>query len=69
LRLSQAADKVEGVEATLHELVRLLARSRKVELDIISAQFGGLIEPQKLREMKADLEALDATLKSTKAGG
>lgn len=69
LRLRRAAEKVEGVEATLHNLIRLLARSRKVELDIISAQFGRLIAPEKLREMKADLEALDSTLKSSENSG
>jgi hypothetical protein len=62
LRLSQAAEKVEGAESTLHELVRLLARSRKVELDIISAQFGPLIEPAKLEAMRSDLQALEAIL-------
>jgi hypothetical protein len=32
-------------------------------LDIISAQFGALIAPDRLREMRADLEALDLTLR------
>ena len=39
-----------------------IARSRKVELDIISNQFGPLIEPDKLRQMNRDLDDLEATL-------
>jgi hypothetical protein len=66
LRLSQAAERVEGAESTLHELVRLLARSRKVELDIISAQFGPLIEPAKLEAVRSDLRALEAILEQQK---
>jgi CAP12/Pycsar effector protein, TIR domain len=62
LRLSEAAAKVEGAESTLYELVKILARSRKVELDIISAQFGPLIEPQKLGAIRSDLRALEAIL-------
>lgn len=69
LRLSQAAERVEGAESTLHELVRLLARSRKVELDIISAQFGPLIEPAKLEALRSDLRALEAILDERKRGG
>ena len=45
------------------ELVQLLARSRKVELDIISAQFGAFIEPSKLAQVRKDLEDLESKLK------
>jgi hypothetical protein len=46
----------------MHLLVQLLARSRKVELDIISAQFGALIEPHKLEQMRRDLKDLESSL-------
>ena len=69
LRLTSAAEDIEGAGATLFELVRLLARSRKVELDIVSAQFGPLIEPDKLEAMRADLRALEAILEERKRGG
>jgi len=39
------------------------ARSRKVELDIISSQFGPLIAPDKLRQMNRDLSDLEETLR------
>jgi hypothetical protein len=46
----------------MHQLVELIARSRKVELDIISSQFGPLIAPDKLRQMNRDLLDLEETL-------
>jgi hypothetical protein len=61
--LSQAADAMEGAGGKMQELVRLLARSRKVELDIISAQFGAMIAPEKLKQMKEDLAALEVLLR------
>lgn len=60
--LAEATESVEGVGAAMHTLLRLLARSRKVELDIISAQFGPLIDPKKLQQMKDDLRDLDRCL-------
>ena len=48
-RLTEATNTIEGAGSTMRELIRLLARSRKVELDIISAQFGPMIEPSRLR--------------------
>ncbi len=47
----------------MQKLVELIARSRKVELDIISSQFGPLIAPDKLRQMNHDLSDLEATLR------
>jgi hypothetical protein len=61
-QLNAATTSVEEASARIDEMLRLLARSRKVELDIISAQFGMLIDPAKLAEMRRDLVELDATL-------
>jgi hypothetical protein len=61
-RLGKATATVEGVGTRMQGLVRLIARSRKVELDIISAQFGPLIEPRKLAQMRQDLKDLEAML-------
>lgn len=63
--LRRATSNVEDVGVTMQTLVRLLARSRKVELDIISSQFGPVIDPAKLREMQRDLADLEATLRET----
>jgi hypothetical protein len=60
--LAEATQSVEGVSATMHTMLRLLARSRKVELDIISAQFGLFIDPEKLEQMRKDLIDLDELL-------
>ncbi|MFI6689651.1 TIR domain-containing protein [Streptomyces sp. NPDC050485] len=60
--LEQAMLTVEGVSTTLQSLIRLLARSRKVELDVIATQFGPLIESEQLQEMKRDLADLEKTL-------
>lgn len=48
-------------------LVQLLARSRKVELDIIAAQFGPFIAPDKLAQIRQDVKDLEATLTSSKS--
>lgn len=60
--LSQASSTIEHAGAQMQDLIRLIARSRKVELDIISAQFGPLIHPTKLAEMRQDLADLESTL-------
>jgi hypothetical protein len=62
-RLSEATEGVEGARSQVENLVRLLARSRKVELDVISAQFGSLIDPARLREIRKDLEDLELLLR------
>ncbi len=61
-RLAEATETMEGAGSRMRELIRLLARSRKVELDIISAQFGPVIDPKRLAEMKKDLQDLEAIL-------
>jgi len=60
--LEKATLNVEGVGATMQQLLRLLARSRKVELDIIATQFGSMIGPQQLHQMRRDLVDLERTL-------
>lgn len=61
--LSEATEGLGGATSQIENLIRLLARSRKVELDIISAQFGPLINPEKLRQMQKDLQDLEMSLK------
>jgi hypothetical protein len=61
-RLAEATETMEGAGSRMRELIRLLARSRKVELEIISAQFGRVIEPGRLTEIKKDLRDLEAIL-------
>ena len=61
-RLAEATETMEGTESRMRELIRLLARSRKVELDIIAVQFGPVIEPSRLAQMKQDLQDLETLL-------
>jgi hypothetical protein len=60
--LENATQTFEGVSTSMTNLITILARSRKVELDIISSQFGPMINPGKLSQMKNDLEDLDKSL-------
>jgi hypothetical protein len=60
--LERATLNVEGVGATMQSLIRLLARSRKVELDIVATQFGPMIGTQQLQQLKRDLADLEKTL-------
>jgi Predicted nucleotide-binding protein containing TIR-like domain len=60
--LEKATLSVEGVGETMQSLLRLLARSRKVELDIIATQFGPMIGSEQLQQMKRDLADLEQTL-------
>lgn len=57
-QLEQAASSVEGVGATMQSLLRLLARSRKVELDVFITQFGPIIRSEQLQKIKRDLADL-----------
>jgi hypothetical protein len=63
-QLSEAAHGFDSAASQMEKLVELIARSRKVELDIISNQFGPLIAPDKLRQMNSDLADLEATLQT-----
>jgi len=68
--LTEAARGFDNAASNMEKLIEIIARSRKVELDIISSQFGPLIAPEKLKQMNRDLVDLEETLsrpkKSTK---
>jgi hypothetical protein len=64
--LSEAARGFDDAASRMEMLVELIARSRKVELDIISSQFGPFIAPEKLEQVNRDLVDLEATLNRTK---
>jgi hypothetical protein len=66
--LSEATATMQGAGSQMRELIRLMARSRKVELDIVSAQFGPLLDPGKLAQMKQDLRDLEAILAAGEGG-
>jgi hypothetical protein len=51
----------------MERLVRLLARSRKVELDVIASQFGPFIDADRLAQMRQTLRTLDASWKSRRS--
>ena len=59
---SAAATDFGSASSTMQELIELLARSRKVELEIIAAQFGPFIEPSKLDQVRQDLTDLEKLL-------
>jgi hypothetical protein len=63
--LETATQNFEGISTSMTNLITLLARSRKVELDIISSQFGPMINPSNLDQIKNDLEDLDKSLIET----
>lgn len=56
--LTNATKNVDTINEKFQHLIQLLARSRKVELDIIANQFGGMINTDNLMEIKKDLEDL-----------
>jgi Predicted nucleotide-binding protein containing TIR-like domain len=62
--LERATDQVVGISSLMERLIHLLARSRAVELKVISEQFGPLIRNDFLKQM---LEDLDDLQKSTRA--
>ena len=61
-QLSDAANGFDSAASQMQKLIELIARSRKVELDIISSQFGLLIDPEKLKQITRDLADLEETL-------
>ena len=64
-QLSTAAEGFDVAAQQMQRLIELIARSRKVELDIITTQFGAMIPARQLNEIKQDLFDLDATLAKT----
>jgi CAP12/Pycsar effector protein, TIR domain len=61
--LQRATHQVEGISEAVTRLVYLLARSRAVELDIIASQFGPLISPKFLEQVRKDLKELEESTK------
>lgn len=59
-RLQQATDQVEGISDKVGDLVRLMARSRIIELDVIEKQLGFLLPTGELERIKKDLKDLQA---------
>ncbi|MDQ5825408.1 MAG: nucleotide-binding protein [Chloroflexota bacterium] len=59
-QLERATTDIEDASASVTQLVNILARSRAVELDLISVQFGSLISPAFLKKMQQDLKDLEA---------
>lgn len=62
VQLSSVADNVSGTSDKMKEMIRLMARSRKVELDIIATMYARQIEPAMLVQIQADRRALDELL-------
>ncbi len=60
--MTAATATVRSAGEHLEKLMRLMARSRKVELDIITTQFGPLIDPTRLSEIRRDLADLQEVL-------
>lgn len=67
-QLSEAALDFDNAAEEMQTLIKLIARSRKLELEIIAKQFGPLIAPDKLREMNHDLLDLEETLQRKRLG-
>ena len=61
-QLVRATETVEEAGVAVQTLLRLLVRSRKVELDITSQQFGRLMDPAQLAQIQQDLADLDEAL-------
>ena len=57
-QLSDATKNVNKTNQKFQTLINLMARSRKVELDVISSQFGAFINTDHLKDIKKDLDDL-----------
>lgn len=57
-KLGNATDEFELTNDRFKKLIELIARSRKVELEIIATQFGPLINKNNLDQMRNDLDDL-----------
>lgn len=66
-KLQEATQQVENISDTMERLIALMARSRTVELDIISTQFGMLIKPDLLNKLRKDLKDLEESTKNAKS--
>jgi predicted nucleotide-binding protein len=54
--------RMDKMEEQIEQMVRLLVRSRKVEIDLIAQQFGTLIQPTFLAQLRKDVADLEASL-------
>lgn len=62
--LAEAAQGFDSAASQMHKLVELIARSRKVELDIIASPLlGALLSPEQLKQIKQDHADLESTLR------
>jgi Predicted nucleotide-binding protein containing TIR-like domain len=57
-KLSTATKEFELTNDRIKKLIELIARSRKVELDVISSQFGSLIKREHIDQIRKDLDDL-----------
>jgi hypothetical protein len=62
--LRDAASQVEGLSDQIAHLVVLLARSRVLELDVISKQFGPVLPADFLKKLRQDLHDLERATQS-----
>lgn len=63
-RLSTATTKVEGISDQVTHIISLLARSRVLELEVISKQFEGVLPTDFISKVKADLKDLETATTS-----
>lgn len=61
-KLSTATEEFELTNDRIRKLIELIARSRKVELDVISSQFGPLINKDHISMIRKDLADLNQML-------
>lgn len=57
-QLEQATNEVRGASSAMERVIHLLARSRVAELEVVSQQFGPLIQQESLRKILQDLRDL-----------
>lgn len=68
VNLKKATDSIQGVSDTVSHLVRLLARSRAVELDVVTKQFAPFISTDLLKKMQQDFRDLEASTSDANHG-
>lgn len=62
--IRDAASHVEGISDQVARLIGLLARSRVLELDVITKQFGPVLPADFLKKLKRDLSDLEKKTKT-----
>ena len=68
-QLSKATSDFDSVNKQMYTLIKLLSQSRKVELDIIASQFGGVINTDKLKQMRKNLDQFEKVLNDEDENG